>query len=241
MNCKSNISHDSIGESCLPNFPNQNQHINPLWIQTLSEKVQLTLQIIPQSHFLRRYDWIHRDHVNHNTFLKDVASPKLIMDPQPLTSWTPCSCSWGMLHSATDDGAHQFFGTSDPTGLVEGKTVPGNRALDFFSVCQQIWNRIKPRSLPEPGSILIWPNVEFNGYTGSNVAQNTTHMSLKNQVPNSNYSSIQYPSLKTAKNNDVSSLICLYILIIMDRYIYICVCLCVISIIYIYNYIYKYI
>jgi hypothetical protein len=68
--------------------------------------------------------------------------------------------------------------------------------VDFFSVCQQIWNRIKARSLPEPGSILIWPNVE---YTGSNVAQNTTHMSLKNQVPNSNYSSIQYPSLKTVK------------------------------------------
>ena len=35
-----------------------------LWIQTLSEKVQKSLQIIvnekPQSHFLRRYDWIHR-------------------------------------------------------------------------------------------------------------------------------------------------------------------------------------
>ena len=32
-----------------------------LWIQTSPEKVRQTPQIIPQSHFLRRYGWIHRD------------------------------------------------------------------------------------------------------------------------------------------------------------------------------------
>jgi len=31
-----------------------------LWIQTLPEKIRTTAQIIPQSHFLRRYGWIHR-------------------------------------------------------------------------------------------------------------------------------------------------------------------------------------
>ena len=35
----------------------------PLWIHCHCLRRYLTLQIIPQSHFLRRYGWIHRDHV----------------------------------------------------------------------------------------------------------------------------------------------------------------------------------
>ena len=62
-----------------------------------------------------------------------MASPKLIMDPQqPPTSWTPCSCSWGMLHSAADDGAHQFFGTSDLTGLVLRENQRETEQFWFF-------------------------------------------------------------------------------------------------------------
>jgi hypothetical protein len=43
-----------------------------------------------------------------------------------------------MLHSAADDGAHQFFGTSDLTGLVLRENQRETEQVDFFSVCQQI-------------------------------------------------------------------------------------------------------
>ena len=50
---------------------------NYIYIDPWPEKVQISLQIIPQSHFLRRYDWIHREFPH----LKMDGMGKICRDP----------------------------------------------------------------------------------------------------------------------------------------------------------------